>query len=253
MRKLLSIILLLFVIITNAQVVKDTTIVNTDLLLGVNLSGGNKPLYGGNIKANLSVIHNAWETNISPSFTLNYITDTNGDLLVQRRELYNSLSVSHILSNKWKLIGFSEFDNSFLQKIDMRFNAGVGTGFRYKTDKGEIHISEVFLAERLNSKVEQINDYFVVRASTRVKLVCKTKFCTITSVHLIQPAIYTDQDISKSKHMIYRTNSKIDFNVSNKVTTGFTYDTIYQGYTSYMLGSVKPFDWNSSFFISYKL
>jgi len=252
MKKLLSIILLLLVSVTNAQV-KDTISVNTDLLLGINLSGGNRPMYGGNIKANLSIIHNAWETNISPSFTLNYTTDSDGVLQVQRRELYNSLSVSHVLSDKWKFIGFSEFDNSFLQKIDLRFNAGVGPGFRYKTDKSEISISEVILAERLNSKIEEINDYFVLRASTRVKFICKTNFCKITTIHLIQPAIYTDQDISMNKHMIYRSNSRIDFNISKKVTTGLTYDTIYQAYTSYMIGSVKPFDWNSSFFISYKL
>jgi len=252
MGKLLSIILLFFVITSNSQV-KDTTIVKTDLQLGINLSGGNRPMYGGNIKANLSIIHNAWETNASPSFRLSYITDSNGDLVVQRRELYNSFTISHILSNRWKLIGFSEFDNSFLQKIDMRFNLGVGPGFRYKTDKGEVHISEVFLAERLDSKVEQINDYFLIRASTRIKLVYKTNLYTITSIHLIQPAIYTDQDINKSEHMIYRTNSKIDFNLSKKVTTGISYDTIFQRYTAFSTGVVKPFDWNSSFFISYKL
>ncbi len=67
-------------------------------------------MYGGNIKGNLSIIHNAWETNVSPSFRLSYITDNNGDLVVQRRELYNSFTISHILSDRWKLIGFSEFD-----------------------------------------------------------------------------------------------------------------------------------------------
>lgn len=252
MIKLLSIIPLFFTIITNAQV-KDTTIVKTDLLLGINLSGGNRPMYGGNIRSNLSIIHNAWETNVSPSFTLNYVTDSNGDLMVQRRELYNSLSISHTISNKWKIIGFSEFDNSFLQKIDMRVNLGVGPGFKYKTDKGEIHISEVLLVERLNSRVEDINDYFILRASTRIKLIYKSDLYTITSTHLIQPAIYTDQDISKSEHMIYRTNSKIDFSLSKKVSTGLTYDTILQRYTAFSTGTIKPFDWNSSFFISYKL
>jgi hypothetical protein len=252
MRKLLSIILLFFVITSNSQV-KDTTIVKTDLLLGINLSGGNRPMYGGNVRANLAITHNAWETNVSPSFTLNYVTDSDGDLMAQRREFYNSLSVSHTISDRWKIIGFSELDNSLLQKIDLRFNAGVGSGFKYKTDRGEINISEVFLAERLNSKIEQINDYFLIRASTRVKFIYKTNFCTITSIHLIQPAIYTDQDISKSEHMIYRTNSRIDFNVSNKITTGLTYDTILQRYTAFSTNSVKPFDWNSAFFISYKL
>ena len=53
--------------------------------------------------------------------------------------------------------------------------------------------------------------------------------------------------------MIYRTNSKIDFNLSKKVTTGISYDTIFQRYTAFSTGTIKPFDWNSSFFISYKL
>lgn len=251
MRKLLIIITLLFFVSTYSQV-KDTTYVKTDLLLGINLSGGNKPLYGGNIKSNLSFVHNAWEGNISPSFTLNYSTDNDGKLIVQRREIYNSLSLSHTLSNRFKIIAFSEFNDSYIQKIDMRFNFGIGPGFKYKTDYGnEFHISEVLLAEN-SSSVGNISGYFLIRASTRIKFIYKTKLYKITSISLIQPSIYNNLDISNSEHIIYRSNNRIDFLISKNITTGFSYDMIYQKYTSYMDNTIKPFDWNSSIFISFK-
>lgn len=251
MRKLLTLITLLFFVSTYSQV-KDTTYIKTDLLLGINLSGGNKPLYGGNIKTNLSFVHNAWEGNISPSFTLNYSTDTDGKLIIQRREIYNSLSLSHNLSNRFKIITFSEFNDSYIQKIDMRFNFGIGPGFKYKSNSGnEFSISEVLLAES-SSDIDSIKGYFLVRASTRLKLLYKTKTYTITSISLIQPAIYTNLDISTSKHIIYRSSNRIDFLITKNITTGFTYDMIYQEYTSYMDNTIKPFDWNSSIFISFK-
>jgi len=70
---------------------------------------------------------------------------------------------------------------------------------------------------------------------------------------LLQPAFSTDQPISTSEHLIYRTNSKLEFVISKNLSTGVTYDTVLQRYMAFSTGTIKPFDWNSSFFISYKL
>lgn len=251
MRKLLlSIILLLFVFVTNAQV-KDTIKVEGDLLLGFNASGGNIPSYTGNLKSNLVLTHNAWELTLSPSYIIAY-TPVNGNATLTKREFYTTFTGSHFLRNGLKVLEFSEIENSFAQKIDLRYNAGVGPSYKIENDKFQLNLSEVVLYEKLNTSRVGVNDYNIVRASTRIKFIYKMKYCTLSTIHLIQPAIYTDQNISTYEHFIYRTNSKLDFVVTKKVSLGFTYDTALQRYMAFSTGTIKPFDWNSSFFISYK-
>jgi len=252
MKKIILILLLLFITIINAQV-KDTIKIKSDILLGINLSGGNKPIYGGSIKSNLFIFNSNFETTISPSFSINYTPDSNGDVVLTRREFYNTLSISKKISNNFKLIGFSEVESSLVQKLNFRYNIGVGPGFKYYKNGNEISISEVFLLESLNSNIESIDDYSLIRLSTRLKIIVKTKFGSVSFINLIQPAIYTNQDIDVNKHMIFRSNNKIEFDINKNIKTGLTYDASYRSYTKYLVKTVKPFDWNTNFFIMYKI
>jgi len=253
MRKLLSIILLLFVCVTNAQVVKDTIKVNGDFLLGLNASGGNIPSYSGNLKSNIILTHNAWELALSPSYTIAY-TPVNGVATLTKREFYTTFTGSHFLSKKWKVLEFSELENSFAQKIDLRYNAGVGPSYKIlDNDKFQLNLSEVVLYEKLTTSRVGVNDYNIVRASTRAKFIYKMKSCTFSTIQLLQPAIYTDQHISTYEHFIYRTNSRLDYALSKKVSVGITYDTALQRYAAFSTGTIKPFDWTTTFSISYKL
>jgi len=249
-----KIILIFLLFITNVySQVKDSTIVKADILLGINLSGGNKPIYGGNIKSNLFINNSNFESIISPSFSLNYTPDSNGDIILTRREFYNTLTLSKKISNNYKLIGFSEVESSLVQKLNLRYNIGVGPGFKYIKNGNEISISEVILLESLNSNIKSVDDYFLIRLSTRVKFILKTQFGSLSSTNLLQPAIYTTQDINVNKHMICRSNNKIEFDVNKVFKTGFTYDLSYRSYTTYLVKTVKPFDWNTNFFIMYKI
>jgi len=253
MRKLLSIILLLFVCVSNAQVVvKDTIKVNGDLLLGLNASGGNIPSYSGNLKSNFILKNSIWELALSPSYLIAY-TPVNGEATLTKREFYTTISGSRFLTKGWKIVQFSEIENSLAQKMDLRWNVGVGPSYKIESGKFQINISEVLLYERLNTSRVGINDYNLLKASTRLKLVYKAKFGSISTIQLLHPAFSTDQPISTSEHLIYRTNSKLEFVISKNLSTGVTYDTVLQRYMAFSTGTIKPFDWNSSFFISYKL
>ena len=251
MRKIILITLLLFISIIRAQV-KDTIRIKSDILLGINLSGGNKPIYGGSIKSNLFISNSNFETTISPSFSLNYTPDSNGDVVLTRREFYNTLSISKKISNDFKLIGFSEIESSLVQKLNFRYNIGVGPGFKHYKNGNEISISEVVLLESLNSN-KSIDDYSLIRLSTRLKIIVKTKFGSISSINLLQPPIYTNQDINVNKHMIFRSTNKVEFDINKSIKTGLTYDVSYRSYTTYLVKTVKPFDWNTNFFIMYKI
>ena len=155
MRKLLSIILLLFVCVSNAQVVvKDTIKVNGDLLLGLNASGGNIPSYSGNLKSNFILKNSIWELALSPSYLIAY-TPVNGEATLTKREFYTTISGSRFLTKGWKIVQFSEIENSLAQKMDLRWNVGVGPS--YKIESGKFNCSIDYLSKFsyfLNFKID---------------------------------------------------------------------------------------------------
>ena len=97
---------------------QDTPKIKADVTLGLNLNGGNNPLYGGNFRVNYLRQKGPWEFSINPNFNINYVS-ANEDITLARREGYNTISLSHVLNNKWKIIGFSETDHSFIRKINL--------------------------------------------------------------------------------------------------------------------------------------
>ena len=246
-------IILLFSILfcLNLQA-QDTPKIKADVAFGLNLNGGNNPLYGGNVRVNYSRGKGPWEFAINPTFNINYVS-SDDEIKLARREGYNTISVGRDLSQKWKIIGFSETDHSYIRKVNLRWNGGFGPGYKWENNKYELGISEIILVEGLNSENPLVKDYFVLRASTRVKIGIKTKFGSLSSITLMQPAFYTNQGISTSEHFILRSQNKLEFNISKNTTTGFTYDANYQAYPAYLSGNVKPFDWGTSFFIMYKI
>lgn len=235
----------------NAQA-QDIPKIKADAAFGLNLNGGNNPLYGGNLRINYSREKGPWEFAFNPNFNMNYIS-SNDEIKLARREGYNTISVGRYLSKKWKIIGFSETDHSYIRKINLRWNGGFGPGYKWERGKYELGLSEVVLAESLNAENPLVKDYFVLRASTRIKFGVKTKFGSLSSITLIQPAFYTNQGISASEHFILRSQNKLEFNINKNTSAGFTYDTNYQAYPAYLNANVKPVDWGTSFFIMYKI
>jgi hypothetical protein len=183
---------------------------------------------------------------------LNYASVDETTKLV-RREGYTTASISHTLDQRWKLLFFSEADHSYIRKINLRYSGGVGPGYKIENNKYEFQLSEVLLTEGLSSENPAVINYFVLRASTRLKFSIKTKFGNLSSVSVIQPAIYTNQGIGLNKHFILRSQNRVEINVSKKTTVGFNYDANYQSYPAFLNTSVKPFDWTTSFFLLFKI
>jgi hypothetical protein len=244
-------LLLLLPLLSNAQ---DSLKVKTDIQLGLNLSGGNNASYGGNLKASLSLDKGDWETIVAPNLAINFTPNTEDSKakpILTQRDLYNSLTVTHRFTKRMKLIGFSEVENSYLRQIDLRWNGGVGPGYKILTDKFEFNISEVILGEGLNSNKLSVSNYFVLRASTRLKIAYKMKFGTLSSLTLFQPAIYA-KNAAEPNFLIWRTSNKIEFNVDKNMSTGFSYDASYEAYPNSKDSSILPFNWNTSLFLAYK-
>ena len=250
MKKLIILIgIILMSINLQAQ---DTAKYKADMSLGLNLSGGNNPFYGGNIKTGYSYEKGPWEFGVNPSFLLNYASVDETTRLV-RREGYTTASLSRTLDQRWKILFFSEADHSYIRKINLRYSGGIGPGYKFESKKWELQLSEVLLTEGLSSENSAVINYFVLRASSRVKIGIKTKYGTLSSVTVVQPALYTNQGIGLNKHFILRSQNKIEVNVTKTTTVGFNYDANYQSYPAYLNTSVKPFDWNTSFFLLFKI
>jgi hypothetical protein len=222
-----------------------------DITFGLTMNGGNNPLYGGTIKSTFTYEHPNWEFSISPSFNMNYAS-VNDEITLVRREGYVVTTISKI-QNKWKIGGISEVEHSFLKKIDVRFNAGAGPSFKLvKNKEFELSVSEYVLAEGLKATNKPMNNYFVLRTSTRIKAVYKHKLFSVTSINLVQPALYTNQGISTSEHFIFRTANKIDFSVAKSISLGVQIDGKYEAYPTHLNTNLLPFDWNSAIALTYK-
>lgn len=248
------IILLFAILFTLSAQAQDTIKAKKDLSIsiGAALNGGNNPFYGGNLKSDYSYKKGPWEIGLTPSFLINYAS-VGGAAELTKREFYNTASLTHVLTKDWKVIGFTEEENSYNKRIDLRYNGGLGIGYKMGNDKYEIGISEILIAEGLKMTDGSVTDYFAARASTRLKVKFVLKNVTISSVTMCQPAFYTNQDIAKSNLYILRSNNRIEFNWIKNTSIGFTYDANLNRYPTFLNSTVLPFDWGTTFFIMYKI
>lgn len=257
MKKLL--LFLLLWVNANAQdtiqaVVQDTTQIKNsfDLSFGIMMNGGNNPLYGGTLKPFFSYESLRWEYTINPSFVMNYASVDDKISLV-RREGYLITTVFN-KHTKWKLGVISEVEHSFLKKIDIRFNVGLGPSFKLvKNKEFELSFSEYILTEGVKVTDMSIHNYVSVRTSSRIKAVYVHKSFSVSSINLIQPVIYTNQDVSTADLFIFRTINKIDFNVAKSISLGIQIDGRYDAYPTYLNNTILPYDWTSVIALTYRI
>lgn len=249
MKNILILVAILASFIGHSQ---DTIKIKADAAFGIDLNGGNNPLYGGNAKINLSLKKGLWLFSANPSFSINYISSKDV-IVLARREGYNVLSVERVLNKNWKIVGFSEASHSYIRKVNLRWNGGVGPGFSLKGKKTEFGISEAILAEGLDMQSPLAIDYFVLRSSTRIKLEVKGKVCSFYSITMVQPAIYTNQAAGINKDFICRSQNRLEFAVTKKMSVGSAITANFQSYPSYLNSNVMPLDWATSVFINLNL
>ena len=250
MKKLLTLLLILVCVNIYAQdTIKKKTF---DISFGLMMNGGNNPLYGGTLKPSFSYESSNWEYTVNPNFTMNYASVDDKISLVRREGyLVSTIFKKH---DKWKLGAISEVEHSFLKKIDIRFNAGAGPSFKLvKSKEFELSFSEYILAEGIKVTNMSMNNHVSVRTSSRIKAIYTHKSFTVTSVNLVQPVIYTNQEVSTADLFIFRTTNKIDFNVAKSIALGIQIDGKYEAYPTYLNSSILPYDWTSVIALTYRI
>lgn len=246
--KILAILLSLLCTNICAQ---DTTKQSIDLSVGLNLSGGNNPFYGGNIKSSYILDHGPWEFAASPVFVLNYVSQNNVTQLV-RREGYFNTTMAHRIDANWKVMFFAEAEHSYIRKIQLRYTGGFGPAIKLNSKRGTLQVSTVVLAERLLSEPPTTRDYLVLRSSTRAKITLKTRQATFSSTTIAQPAIYANQGLRLAQHFILRSQNKLEFPFAKRSAVGLSYDMNYQAYPTTLKSTVKAMDWNATVYITWK-
>ena len=230
---------------------QDTTRQAIDLTVGLNLSGGNNPFYGGNIKSAYSLDRGPWEFTASPVFTLNYVSQNNVSQLA-RREGYFNTSLAHRIDATWKVMFFAEAEHSYIRKIQLRYTGGFGPAVKWSIKKTAFQLSTVVLAERLLSEPPTTRDYLVLRSSTRAKVTLKTRQAMLSSTTIAQPAIYANQGLRLAQHFILRSQNKLEFPFAKRTAIGFSYDMNYQTYPTTVNSTVKAMDWNATVYLTWK-
>jgi len=217
--------------------------------VGFSASGGNLILYSTSFKGEIKQESPAVEWSINTSFVYG-INLTGGNKKTQNRESYLSMAF-YKRWGPWKIVLFNENENSFLRKTIYRGNIGFGGAYKISLKGGfEIDLSQAVLPEFYFSE-NRSDDKVTLRSSSRVKFVWSKGPCTLTSVTLIQPAIYTNPEVKSSDNFNMRSNTLFEVKVYKGISMGIGNETIVQTYPSYLYQSIRPYDYRFDFVIKY--
>jgi hypothetical protein len=166
-------------------------------------------------------------------------------------EVYLTGNISKQIG-KFKVIGFTEDERSYMRKIDLRSSAGLGLGVSIiKNKKFDIVFSEVILPEYFWSSIKVSNNNFTVRASSRLRANYESGLIKISSVTLFQPAIYSSREISFLDNLNMRSTNTIALKIKKNLEVGLVYTYSYQGYPHYITNAVNPSQETASVLLKY--
>lgn len=223
------------------------------IALGGQLTQGNYKSYTEYFQSNLSVSSDKNEWSIAPSFRYTK-NEANNISQIKEKELYSNESYTRKF-NRWRFLVFSEYEQSYLRKIQFRGNFGTGMGYKiYKNNKNEIDISSVVLPEYYESMLNEINNYSSIRSSTRLHFEYSFSNITISSVFIYQAPIITrgNVEISPSNNTNMRSTTNFDVQIKKQISLGFMVDYIYQSYAAFV-SKLSPDDLTFTFYLKYKI
>jgi len=240
MKQLLIVILTLFFFDIQAQVAKSIS-------LGTAVNLGNLNSFNINLQSSFGQDSAKVNWNISPSFSFTMMK-SDSKFMIYERESYLTTSVSKKFG-KWKVIGFSDAENSYLRKTLFRFTGGVGTGYDIvNNQKVKFSVSEVIMPECYISSDKSNKDIISIRPSTRFKLKYNDKI-NFESVTYFQPSFWTSNNIRFVDNINFRTTNTLDVPITKHLSIGT--QVIVQVFTlpHYFDNSVKITDTNLSFLL----
>lgn len=140
------------------------------------------------------------------------------------------------------MICFGESENSYLKKIKFRGCLGLGYGYDiFRNDKVTIMISEVILPEEYYSDVNQSDNLFSLRSSTRVKFEYKGKV-TFKSITLIQPSLYSQPHVNFNDNINMRSNNSIDLKITKNMSVSLQTNLNFSTYPVYLDKKIENTD-----------
>ena len=230
----------------------DTTYVKGNVLLQGNYTFGNYNSYTVGFKSDIRYNrrNNVYEIMSSFKYTENgYIRDSKPDsFALKENEKYNVMSYSHYW-NKFKFIALSEQEQSFLRQINLRYNLGIGAGYKFLCSKElYLEVSEVILPENIIYRNPAFN-ITSLRYSTRVKFFYGRKPFTISDVLLIQPSIWNSQYVNYTDNLNIRNSSMFDVALYKELSLGVSNEYVMQSYVHVIFPSKRIYDNTLTFYI----
>jgi len=222
----------------NAQKTKNT------LTIGGTGNAGNLELYTITTQASIAQDSTNFTWALGGRFDYGELYDETDGWNTKQRESLLTGTVAHDWG-KWKVIGFMEFENSYLKKIAVRGSSGIGVGHdivnRVNT---KFMISEALMPDYYFAEHNIDKNLLTIRASTRVKLAFgnKAKFSSVT---FIQPSVWNDQRISAANNISIRSTNSIDFPITKRTSIGFQFTMVGSTLSHYFDSSVKPYDYST--------
>jgi hypothetical protein len=243
-----SILLVVAVSAQNDTGVKSRTIQEGSL--GITLSGGNNPLYGGNFKYNFTKDNSRYSYGLNSSGTLNWVSATNKTTLTREE---GDLMVYGYKDSKEKvhLLAFGEIQHSLMRLIAQRLDAGIGPSIHLEPKNTYLSLSECLLVESTDRRGKYRSNYTVFRASTRMHLIYKTPAGTFSTITMLQPAIYSPNGENLEDFLILRSSNKFDITSTSKLSLGIGIDVNYEKFSEFI--GVKALDWGTNVTFTYKI
>lgn len=222
--------------------------------IGGNLITGNLLSYGVNLRASLSTnpkkIH---QLVFNPSFDYGKISNQIGVFELRRKEILATLNYEKT-KNRFKFYVYTEFEKSFLRKIQLR--GAFGTGVSYKileNESVEFDFSQLILPEIFLSSFNNRRDNRAIRLSSRLRYSRRWSRFRISNQILFQPAIFTQltdgTNVDIKNNTTIRINNSYEVTLSKNLSMGLMGEIIVQTYTNFINPSVKPYDSNFNLFI----
>lgn len=236
MKQMLFCLLMLLTAGASAQKTKKS------ITLGGTANAGNLNLYTATIQASVGQDSTKFTWAVSGRFDYGELRNKIKSWNTQQRESLLSGTIERDFG-KWKVIGFMEFENSYLKKILVRGSSGIGVGHNIINKPTlKLMISEAIVPDYYFSDRDIDKNLLTIRASTRVKLAFgkKAKFSSIT---LIQPSVWNDKAISIADNITIRSTNSIDFPISKRAALGFQFTVVGSTLSTYFENSVKPYDY----------
>lgn len=171
-------------------------------------------------------------------------------LYLKERELYNIISYSYLVKSV-KFIAYSEQENSFLRKINLRYSLGVGCGYKFfNSKKFVVELSEVVLPETkyFTDKIHDINN---IRLSTRFKVLYDNKPLRISNIVLYQPSIWNSKGVDNTIDLNIRNSTTIDVTAYKNISIGLNNEYVMQKYIHYVYPNKRMIDNSLTFYIKY--